>query len=305
MRVWRKTLAKHRSFAALPLLAFLAIGLASLVCGPSVVQGKSKKLTAKDMKKLYGILETGDHYKVRIHACKVLGMLRKEESLPYLIKAVRKDPDHLVRSTCTWALGALNHPGAISDLERVAENEVALVKKQAKRALNHILASFPGNLPKKGYYNIVVDHLQDKATDDKELAKWIQQYFLEHLMPNDNISVGIEMNIEEDGELPDIDEDFKPYVTLAFRGGVLDSKVPPDRTAGTVEISISVELVLMPGKQIASKKKQYSGKAPFAGGPKPDSEWDEDPLFVSQKNALKNAVATSYKDLAKLLKLKK
>lgn len=298
-------MAKQYAWAARRSGVLLVVGLAVLLWSPGGAVGKSKKLTEKDMMKLYGILETGDHYKVRIHACKVLGMLRKEESLPYLIKAVRKDPDHLVRSTCAWALGALNHPGAIADLEKTAKNEVTLVKKQAKRALNHILASFPNNLPARGYYNIIVDHLQDKATDDKELAKWVQQYFLEHLMRNDNVSVGTEMNIEEDGELPEIDEDFKPYISLAFQGGVMEAKVPPKRGAGTVEVSISVELLLMPGKLTAAKKRKYLGKAPFAGGPKPESEWDDDPLVESEKKALKNAVDKSYKDIAKLLKLKK
>jgi len=272
---------------------------------PAEARSKGKQLSAKDMNKLYGILATGDHYKVRIHAAKVLGMLRKHESLPHLIKALRKDPDHLVRSTSAWALGAINHPGAIMDLHRASKKEVALVKKQAQRALNHVLSSFPGNLRAGSHLGLTLHGLGDEGSDDGELAKWIQQYLLDHLVKYENVELGTEMNIEEDGELPDIDESFKPLVQLSFFGGVTKVTVPDDRAAGPVKVEIEVGLKLEPMKQIAFKKKKYRGHAEFAGGDKPADEWTDDPLVETQKEALKAAADKAFKGVAVLLKLKK
>lgn len=264
-----------------------------------------KQLSTKDINKLFEILKTGDHYKVRLQAAKVLGMMRKNEALPHLIRALRKDPDHLVRSTSAWALGAINNPGAIADLSRASHKEVALVKKQAERALNHILASFPGNLPErgKGFYHITVENLLDRVTDDEELSKWIQQYFLDHFVTLENVEFGTEMNIEEEGEVPDVDESFKATVHLALVGGIDRIDVPDGRKAGPVTATIGVEVRLDPVKKTAVKRALYVGAADFAGGDKPDDPWADDPLLEAQKEAVKKAVNKAYAKLGKTLKL--
>jgi len=286
------------------LLLVLLFGFILFPDGSTLAQ---KQLTAKDMKRLYKLLETSDHYKVRSKTCRVLGMLRRPEAIPHLIKALRHDPDHFVRSVCAQSLGSLNHPGTILELKRASKKDVALVKRGAQKALRHILASFPENMPSRGegLFRLSIDDLKDNANRKRELTPWVQQYFAEKLINFDNIELGSEMNIEEDGEKPDIAESFEPVIVFSLKGGVSKVDIPPDRGPGQVKVAISVELVLEPVDIKAVKMESYSASARFAGGEKPSDPWADDPLLEAEKKALKLAVGKAHKIFGKFLRLEK
>ena len=284
----------------------LVVGL--LVLAGGTAAGQDTELTGENVQVLIGKLEKGDHWKVRLQACRALGMLRREEAIPAIVQALRKDPDQLVRKACAFALGAVNHPGVLAELTRAAAGDVPVVQEQAERAVSHILSSFPSNLPGrgKGKYHISIDDLKDRATRDKELTTWIQQYFLERMLApelNGAIDPATPMDIEEGGELPDVPEDYMPVVQLTMSGGVERAREPAGRRAGTVEVGIAVELELEPGGVTALAKKSYAGSAAFAGGARASDPWVDDPLLESQKAALKIAVGLAFDDVARFLKL--
>lgn len=276
----------------------------SLLLAGSVVAQK-KQLSSKDMAKLFKLLETGEHYKVRYKTARVLGMMRKPEALPHLIRALRKDPDHMVRSACAWSMGSINHPGSVADLHRASEKDVAMVKKTAKRALNHVLASFPDNLPKDGAYRIKLDELVDKFDRKQELTKWVQHFFAEQFIDLDNVEMGEEMNIEEDGEKPDSIESFRPVMGFSLQGGVTAVEVPAARAAGQVTVTVELSVMFQPVEVKALDAKKYVGTTDFSGGDKPDDPWVDDPLLEAQKVALKMAVGKGFGDVSKFLHLKK
>jgi hypothetical protein len=287
------------------LLGVSMLVTAALVGAPASPQ--SQQLSEADVQKLYSLLENGDHYKVRYKTARVLGMMRLEESLPHLIKAFREDPDHMVRAACAWSLGSINHPGAVADLKRAAGKEVPLVQKNAERALNHVLSSFPGNIPDGGKapFRILIDDFVDRATKGKELTAWAQQYFLDLMVNHKNIDVGTDMDIEEDGETPDVAKDYRPLIVLALNGGVTAVTAPKNRAAGEVVVTIAVSLLLDPVQAKAMAEQKWTGKAQFAGGEKPADAWSDDPFVEAEKAALKEAVGKAFVEVSKAMKLKR
>jgi hypothetical protein len=264
----------------------------------------NKPLTDKEMQQLFEMLESSPHYKARLKAARALGMLRKAEAIAPLSRCLKKDQDHAVRSGCAWALGSIFHPGAVGELHAAIQTEVPLVKTQAERALNYILSDFPGNIPADARFHVRIEELGDRVTKGRELTKWVQQYFLEHLMKSeDRVSVGEDMDIEEDGERPDVDRKFEPVIVLSFKGGVTDIASPKDRKAGDVKVSVELEIVLEPVGARALAKETLAATAPFAGGARPKDAWTDDPLVESQKAATKKAVGGLYPDVKKVLKL--
>ncbi len=263
-------------------------------------------ISRKDLDKLAHMLKEARSYKTRIQACRALGMLRDPAAMPHILRAMRKDPDQVVRAACAWSLGAINHPGAVQDLARAKSKDVGMVKKQAKRALNHILSSFPDNLPDgdNAHYRISLEGLKDHVTSDRELTKWVQQYFLDRMVKFDNIEPGSEMNIEEDGELPDLPDDYTPVVSFSLSGGVRKIEAPEKRGAGKIKVHVDFMLKLEPVGQEALKAKGFSGAADFVGGPKPSDPWADDPLVEAQKEALDKAVDRAFAKMARFLKLK-
>ena len=286
-------------------MVFLAIAAGAI---PVLAQSGSKKpLSKKDLDQLHVMLRQGSNWKTRSKAAKVLGALRHIESVPHLIRCLRKDDDHLVRGACAWALGALEHPGSLTDLKRVEKSgEPAFVKKQAVKAVKHILSRYPRNLPPagKGFFRIAVEGLRDRVNRGEELTPWTQQYFLEHLITVEGVEVGTVMDIEEDGESPDIAESFKPEIFITFKGGVEKVEKSGAGEAGKVKVRLRVELQLDPVELIVFKAKTFTGEAPFAGGEKPDDPWADDPYIEAQKTAVKDAVDKAYVAIASSLKLK-
>jgi len=285
------------------------VAIALVASQPTVfAQSRKKKpLSKKDLDQLHVMVRQGSNWKTRSKAAKVLGALRRPESVPHLIRCLRKDDDHLVRGACAWALGALEHPGSLSDLHRIGKSgEPAFVKKQAKKALNHILSRYPRNLPPpgKGSYRIAVEGLRDRVNRGEELTPWVQQYFLEHLIKVEGIEVGTEMDIEVDGESPDIAESFKPEIVITFKGGLEKVEKPSGDKAGKVKVKLKVELQLDPVKKVAFKSTTFTGEAPFAGGDAPEDPWADDPYIEAQKVAVKVAVDKAYIAIASKLKLK-
>ena len=291
-------------------MVMLLVTMVTLVAGlsPCTAQSRRKKpLSKKDLDQLHVMVRQGSNWKTRSKAAKVLGALRRPDSVPHLIRCLRKDDDHLVRGACAWALGALEHPGSLTDLHRIAKSgEPEFVKKQAKKALNHILSRYPRNLPKAGtgFFRITVIGLRDEVNSGQELGKWVQQYFLDHLKEVEGITFGTEMNIEVDGENPDIAESFKPEIVLSFKGGLKKVEKPSGNGAGKVKVKLKVELQLDPVKKVAFKSTTFTGEAPFAGGDAPDDLWAEDPYIEAQKAAVKVAVDKAYVAIASKLKLK-
>ena len=290
-------------------VAMLLVMVVAIVAGlsPCTAQAKRKKpLSKKDLDQLHVMVRQGSNWKTRSKAAKVLGALRRPESVPHLIRCLRKDDDHLVRGACAWALGALEHPGSLSDLHRIAKSgEPDFVKKQAKKALNHILSRYPRNSPAAGtgFFRIAVEGLRDEVNSGEELTPWVQQYFLEHLIKVGGIEVGTEMDIEVDGENPDIAESFKPEIMLTFKGGLQKVEKPPGDGAGKVKVKLKVELQLDPVEKVAFKSTTFTGEAPFAGGDAPDDPWADDPYIEAQKAAVKDAVDKAYVAIASKLKL--
>lgn len=287
----------------------LVVGV-TLLAGHSPISAQSRgrrPLSKKDLDQLHVMLRQGDNWKTRSKAAKVLGALRRLDSVPHLIRCLRKDDDHLVRGACAWALGALEHPGSLTDLHRIGKSgEPDFVKKQANKALKHILSRYPRNLPPagRGFFRIGVEGLRDRVNSGEELTPWVQQYFLEHLIKVEGIEVGTEMNIEEDGESPDIAESFKPEIGLTFKGGLEKVERPPGSGAGKVKVKLKIALQLDPVDKVAFKMTTFVGEAPFAGGDKPDDPWADDPYIEAQKVAVKDAVDKAYIVIASKLKLK-
>lgn len=295
---------KHYPGRLAPLIGAILL-FASLLAAGSGFAGTAP-ISRKDLDKLAHMLKEARSYKTRIQACRALGMLRDPVAMPHILRAMRKDPDQVVRAACAWSLGAINHPGAIQDLAAAEKKDVGMVKKQAKRALNHILSSFPDNLPegKAASYQISLEGLKDHVTSEKELTKWVQQYFLDRMVKFDNIEPGSEMNIEEDGELPDLPEDCTPTVRFSLSGGVRRIDAPKKRGAGKIKVHVDFTLTLEPVGLEAIKAKGFSGAAEFVGGPKPSDPWADDPLVEAQKEALDKAVDGAFSKMARFLKLK-
>ncbi|MBM4352284.1 MAG: HEAT repeat domain-containing protein [Deltaproteobacteria bacterium] len=295
--MWPTPMGRLRRAAAL--LALLSGILAS-----SSVAAENKPLTENELKQLFTMLETSPHYKARLKAARALGMLRRPEAISHLVGCLKQDQDHAVRSGCAWALGSISHPGAVRELAAATGSEITLVKTQAERALNYILSDFPGNLPANARYRIQIDGLADRVNRNRELTKWIQQYFLDLLMQTpDRIDVGTDMDIEEDGERPDVQREFEPVVELTFRGGVTGITSPKDRKPGEVRVVVELEVLLEPVGAKAVPKKSLTGSASFAGGAKPKDDWTDDPLLESHKAALKKGVGGLFPEVKKVLKL--
>jgi len=295
--MWR--IPQHRLGRQLAWVVLIAGLLAS-----APAMAADKPLTENELKQLFSMLKTSPHYKARLKAARALGMLRRPEAIGPLARCLKEDQDQAVRSGCAWALGSIFHPGAVGELYAATRSEIPLVKTQAERALNYVLSDFPGNLPADARYRIRIDGLADRVSKNRELTKWVQQYFLDLLMKTpDRIDVGTDMDIEEDGEQPDVDRSFEPIVELTFKGGVTSINSPKDRKKGEVKVAVELEVVLEPVGAKALPKKSQAGTAPFAGGPKPKDEWTDDPLVESQKAALKKAVDGLFPEVKKVLKL--
>ncbi len=284
------------------LLPVLALLVGTLL--PIAARTENKPLTDNELKQLFTLLESSPHYKARLKAARALGMLRRPEAIAPLSRCLKQDQDHAVRSGCAWALGSIFHPAAVRDLDAAARTEVPLVKTQAERALSYILSDFPGNIPSDARLRIHLEGLADRVNKNRELTKWVQQYFLEHLLKSgDRVDAGENMNIEEDGEKPDVEQDSDPLIELTFKGGVSRIESPKDRKPGEVKVSVQIEIVLEPVGAKALAMKTVVGSAQFAGGAKPKDDWADDPLVESEKVATKKAVEELFPDVKKALKL--
>lgn len=283
-------------------VALVATLLCLLLAGAAAA-GPPRDVTQTDLDKLYGLLEKGKHFKVRVQAAKALGLMKVPAAVPNLIKALRVDDDHLVRGTAAWALGSIGHPGAVDALALAKKMDVDFVGKQAGRARKHIIARFPGNLPasEHGFYHLRLRGLRTKASGAKELMPWFVDGIATRFVERDNFDFGEEMVLE--GEGADIPDDHRPVIRLNLTGGIKSVKVPTDRKAGNVTVAVTLGAKWLPPKRTLMKTRTFKGVAPFAGGPPPENELDEDPLTEAKKAALDAAAAKAAKALAKALKL--
>jgi hypothetical protein len=281
----------------------LVAGLLCLLLASPASAGPPRKVSKADLDKLYELLETGKHFKVRVQAAKALGLMKVPAAAPQLIKALRLDKDHLVRGTAAWALGSIGHPGAVTALARAEKKDVEFVGKQAGRARSHIIARFPGNLPKgeHGFYHLHLQGMKTRTPDGKPLIPYLVDGIATRFVERDNFDFGEEMVLE--GEGADVPDDHRPVIHLDVLGGIRAIAVPADRGPGEVAVTIALGAQWMPPKRTLMKTREFKGTAPFAGGPAPKNELDEDPLVEAKKIALDAAAAKAAKALGKSLKL--
>lgn len=258
----------------------------------------SASKTSAKVQKLCELLTNGAHHKTRIQSAKGLAMLGNPAAVECLLNSMQKDSDHLVRTASAWALGVLNHPGAIPPLYKASEEDVEMVREQAKMALERILSAFPGNL--KGCdvrFKLELAKLNDRTTRDRTYATWYQHYFLELLLQDDTFDVGELMSFDDEPEKEK--KGYCPKLDVTLSGAVEKLKTPSNREPGEVTAEITLTATLSPVKLPFLKERKFMGKAPFAGGPKPKDEWDadKDPLFISQKEAIQAAVKVAYAQL--------
>ena len=284
----------------LPSILFLLVALAFPISNP-----QSASRTPKKVQKLCELLTTGTHHKTRIQSAKGLAMLGDRGALECLLNSMQKDPDHLVRAASAWALGVLNHPGAIPQLYKAKEDDVEMVTNQARMALDRILSAFPGNL--KGCdvrFKLELAQLNDRTTRNRTYATWYQHYFLELLLQDDTFDVGDLMSFDDEPDQKK--KGYSPKLEVTLSGAVEKFKTPSNREPGEVTVELTLTATLSPMKLPFLKERKFTGQAPFAGGPKPKDEWDadKDPLFISQKEAIHAAVKVAYIQLAQLLHVK-
>ena len=260
-------------------------------------------VTPADIQKLGKILKEGTGYKARAQAARALGLLRSTEAVAPLLRGLEQDPDQLVRAACAWALGSINHPGALDALVKASKKDVGMVKTQAGRAIEYIIAAFPGNAA-SARLHVAVEGLKDQATRNTELTNWLQHYFVEHLVKCPSVDLGEEMDIEEEGATPEHAEDACPPVRVALVGGLDRVDVPKGRTAGDVVVNLKYTLVLLALDKTTFTSKGHKGVQSFVGGAAPTDPWADDPLLEVQKGAIGQAVALGFADLASYLGLK-
>ena len=277
--------------------------LLSLLLSGAAIAGPPRAVSPGDLDKLYELLETGQHFKVRVQAAKALGLMKVPAATPRLIKALRVDGDHLVRGTAAWALGSIGHPGAVDALARAEKKDVEFVAKQAGRARSHIIARFPGNLPAEefGYYHLRMQDLGTRDQGARSLVPWLVDGLATRFVERDNFDFGEEMVLE--GEGADVPDDHRPVIRLDLTGGIRQVRVPPDRAPGDIKVTVTLGVQWLPPKRTLMKTRTFEGVAPFAGGPAPKNELDGDPLEEAKKTALDAAAAQAAKALAQTLKL--
>ena len=283
-------------------LTFAAV-LIALVLAGAAIAGPPRKVAQADLDKLYQLLETGKHFKVRVQAAKALGLMKTAAAVPHLIKALRSDDDHLVRGTAAWALGSIGHPGAVGALAQAKAKDVDFVGKQAGRARNHIIARFPGNLPNPEHtsYHLRLQGLTTRDSGALDLMPWLVDGIATRFVQRDNFDFGEEMVLE--GEGAELADDHRPVIRLDIVGGIREVEVPPNRRAGEVRITVALGAKWIPPDRTLMKTRKFKGVAPFAGGPAPANELDEDPLDVAKKAALDAAAAAGARALGTSLKL--
>lgn len=281
----------------------VAAVLLSLLLASAASAGPPRKVSEADLDKLYELLETGKHFKVRVQAAKALGLMKVPAATSKLIKALRVDKDHLVRGTAAWALGSIGHPGAVDALALAEKKDVEFVGKQAGRARNHIIARFPGNLPapEHAFYHLRLQDLETRDHGAKELLPWLVDGLATRFVERDNFDFGEEMVLE--GEGADMPDDHRPVIRLDVSGVILSIASPADRGAGEVTVTLELGARWLPPKRTLMKTRKFKGTAPFAGGPAPTNELDEDPLVEARKAALDAAAAAGAEALGKSLKL--
>ena len=284
---------------------FPAVFLLLVVFVFPIPNSRSASKTPAKIQKLCELLTTGAHHKTRIQSAKGLAMLGNPAAAECLLNSMQKEPDQLVRSASAWALGVVNHPGAIPPLYKASKEDVEMVKEQAQMALERILPSFPGNL--KGCdvrFKLELAKLNDRTTRSRTYATWYQHYFLELLLQDNTFDVGELMSF--DNESDQEKKGFSPKLDVTLSGAVENFKTPSNREPGDVTVELTLTATLSPVKLPFLKERKFMGKAPFAGGPKPKDEWDadKDPLFISQKEAIQAAVKVAYTQLAQTLHVK-
>ena len=282
--------------------AALVATLLCLLLAGAAAAGPPREVSQADLDKLYELLETGKHFKVRVQAAKALGLMKVPAAVPHLIKALRGDDDHLVRGTAAWALGSIGHPGAVDALALAKKKDVDFVGKQAGRARKHIVARFPGNLPaaEHGFYHLRLRGLGTKDSGAKALVPWFVDGIATRFVERENFDFGEEMVLE--GEGADIPDDHRPVIRLDLSGGIESIKAPASRASGDVTVTVTLGAKWLPPKRTLMKTRTFKGVAPFAGGPPPKNELDEDPLVEAKKAALDAAAAKASEALAKTLK---
>lgn len=280
--------------------------LVLLLAGPATV-GLPRQVTQADLDKLYELLETGAHYKVRFQAAKALGLMKMPAAVPNLLKALNNDDDPLVRGTAAWALGSIGHPGAVDALVRAIEKDEEFVSQQADGARELIVARFPDNLPgpEHAFYHLRLRSLRINDRSQKELYPWLLDGFATRLVVHESLDLGEEMVIDDPGEAADDPTSWKhwPAIRLELTGGVHEIRVPPERAPGDVVVVLSVGVEWLPPKRALLPAARYEGAALFAGGPAPASELDDDPLTEAKKVALDAAAAQAVEALLARLAL--
>ncbi|MFH1531583.1 MAG: HEAT repeat domain-containing protein [Pseudomonadota bacterium] len=281
----------------------IAAVLLCVLLGGAASAGPPRNVSQSDLATLYELLETGNHFKVRVQAAKALGLMKVVDATPHLIKALRVDKDHLVRGTAAWALGSIGHPGTVDALALAEKTDVEFVGKQAGRARSHIIARFPGNLPGPELTNYHL-RMQELGTSDpgaRGLVPWLIDGIATRFVERDNFDFGEEMELEGEGaEVPD---DHRPVIRLDLTGGIRALSVPANRAPGDVTVTVALGALWLPPKRTLMKTRTFQGTAPFAGGPPPKSELDEDPLAEAKKAALDAAAVQAVKALSETLKL--
>ncbi len=288
-------------------LRMLTAGLLVLLMAWPASVGLPRPATQADLDRLYALLKTGTHYKVRFQAAKALGLMKMPAAVPNLIKALNNDDDHLVRGTAAWALGSIGHPGAVDALVRAIEMDEEFVSQQAEGARELIIARFPDNLPgpEHAFYHLRLSNLRISDVSQEALYPWLLDGFATRFVVHESLDLGEEMVIDAAGEEADDPTSWRhwPVIRLELTGGVEEIRVPPDRAPGEVSVVVSVGVEWLPPKLALLPAAKYEGAARFAGGPAPASELDDDPLTEAKKVALDAAVAQAAEALLARLAL--
>ncbi len=257
----------------------------------------------KNLESLSELLQSDDHYRVRVQAAKAMGLMGDQKAVPYLIRGLSKDKNRMVRGTCAWALGALDHPGSVDVLAKATKKGHSFVRKQAGKARRKISENFPGNIPgfRQTKFHISLRKINDKVTKGEDLVRFLQDSLATRLVRYDNFDFGQVMDIEDEDYDLDTPAAFAPIIYLSIEGNIDRMDEPRGRKPGPVKLEAKLKLTWVDGKKKLVGTR-YVGSAEFDGGPKPDNELDDDPLVEARKDALLQIAKKSCQDFISILK---
>lgn len=249
----------------------------------------------REEQRLMLLLKDGDHFKVRVQAARALGVRRALGALRALQESLEGDPDETVRAASAWALGALNHPGALHCLHRAAESSSELVREQAGKAMAHILQGFPGNLenPDRPQLYVEFSRLENRARWLPQLRTYLLHHLASQLVLLEGVDLGETMDLRGENPEPESIPSWALPLNLVLKGGILSLTMPENRAAGDVVVELELTGVLEPFGARVWGPARMTGSAPFAGGAKSDDPWEEDPL----ETVLESTVQAACDDL--------